>query len=75
MSKEDKTQSFLKEALNQFAAGLADSGIDLAELGTFQDLAVKYLKESFKNGVKAGYRKAYQEKRKPAEAEGQHPAM
>lgn len=57
MSTETKKQSFIQEALTELCECATHFGFDKAELKTFEELAVQYLKESFKNGLKAAYRK------------------
>ena len=57
MSTETKKQSFIQEALTELCDCATHFGFDQAELKTFEELAVQYLKESFKNGLKAAYRK------------------
>ncbi len=70
MSNETKKQSFIAEAVYQLSACAVNCEGDPGDLAEFEKLAIQYLKESFKNGLKAGYRKA-----KRTEAEGQHEAQ
>lgn len=64
MPSKTKKQSFISQALYQLSACAANHGVDLAELDKFEQLAIQYLKQSFKNGVGAGYQKAKAEGRK-----------
>lgn len=57
MSTQTKKQSFIQEALEQLCACAVQSGFNESELKPFEELAVQLLKESFKNGLKAAYRK------------------
>jgi len=61
-------QSFLEEAVAQFATCAANYGLDFTNLDDFEKLVVDLLKQSFKNGVKTGFSKAQKQLR---QAEGQ----
>jgi len=67
MSTETKKQSFIQEALTELCECATRFGFDKAELKTFEELAVQYLKDSFKNGLNAGYRKSKGESKAKAE--------
>ncbi len=69
MSTETKKQSFIQEALTELSACATQFGFDQAELGTFEELASQLLKDSFKNGLKAAYRKQAKGQRKEEAAE------
>ena len=69
MSTETKKPSFLQEAKTEIENLALDFGVEGANLETLGDLATKLLKDSFKNGLNAGYRKAKGESK--AKAEGQ----
>jgi len=64
MSKETKKQSFIQEALTELSACATQFGFDRAELKTFEELASQLLKDSFKNGLRAGYGKSARESKK-----------
>jgi len=57
MSTETKKQSFLQEATAELENLALDFGVEGSDLETLGNLATKLLKESFKNGLKAAYRK------------------
>jgi len=58
MSTQTKKPSFLQEAKTELENLALDFGVEGSNLETLGDLATKLLKDSFKNGLNAGYRKA-----------------
>jgi len=67
MSTETKKPSFLQEAKTELENLALDFGVEGSNLETLGDLATKLLKDSFKNGLNAGYRKAKGESKAKAD--------
>jgi len=71
MSTQTKKPSFLQEAKTELENLALDFGVEGANLETLGDLAIKLLKDSFKNGLNAGYRKAKGESKGKVEGQSE----